>query len=69
MEEILATIDIVTAATIFIVLSFSIYLAIRIITGKSIHNKEYSPIHATVFDLLFQFPQRRSRGRSLRSGS
>ncbi|KAL0711363.1 hypothetical protein Bca4012_018341 [Brassica carinata] len=53
MEEILATITIVTVATIFIVLSFSIYLTVRIFTGKSIHDKEYSPVHATVFDLLF----------------
>ncbi|KAJ0239892.1 hypothetical protein HA466_0226080 [Hirschfeldia incana] len=53
MEEILATISIALAATIFIVLSFSIYLTIRIFTGKSITNKEYSPVHATIFDLLF----------------
>ncbi|KAF3547031.1 hypothetical protein DY000_02002533 [Brassica cretica] len=53
MEEILATIAIALAATIFIVLSFSIYLTIRIFTGKSIRNKAYSPVHATVFDLLF----------------
>nr|VDD66038.1 unnamed protein product [Brassica oleracea] len=53
MEEILATIAIALAATIFIVLSFSIYLTIRIFTESSIRNKAYSPVHATVFDLLF----------------
>ncbi|KAJ4872650.1 hypothetical protein Rs2_45675 [Raphanus sativus] len=53
MEEILATISIALAATIFIVLSFSIYLTIRIFTGKSINDKEYSPVHATIFDLFF----------------
>nr|QWK52441.1 cytochrome P450 704A2-2 [Isatis tinctoria] len=51
--EILATIGIVVVATIVIVLSFVIYLTVRIFTGKSINDKEYTPVHATVFDLLF----------------
>ncbi|KAG2295921.1 hypothetical protein Bca52824_042590 [Brassica carinata] len=64
MEEILATIAIALAATIFIVLSFSIYLTIRIFTGKSIRNKAYSPVHATVFDLLFHSQEFLSPGQS-----
>ncbi|KAJ0239893.1 hypothetical protein HA466_0226090 [Hirschfeldia incana] len=53
MEEIMATISIALAATIFIVLSLSVYLTIRIFTGKSINDKQYSPVHATIFDLFF----------------
>ncbi|CAN8318672.1 unnamed protein product [Cochlearia groenlandica] len=51
--EILASIAIVLVATIFIVLSFTIYLTIRIFTGKSINDKEYAPVHATTFALFF----------------
>ncbi|CAL9237048.1 unnamed protein product [Arabidopsis halleri] len=51
--EILTSIAITIATTIFIVLSFTIYLTIRIFTGKSRNDKRYAPVHATVFDLLF----------------
>ncbi|ESQ39187.1 hypothetical protein EUTSA_v10001408mg [Eutrema salsugineum] len=51
--EILASIAIVVVTTIFIVLSFAVYLAVRIFTGKSINDKEYSPVHGTIFDLFF----------------
>ncbi|CAN6823849.1 unnamed protein product [Brassica oleracea] len=51
--EILASIAIIVATTIFIVLSFTIYLTLKIFAGKSINNKEYAPVHATIFDLFF----------------
>ncbi|KAL0720634.1 hypothetical protein Bca4012_035233 [Brassica carinata] len=51
--ETLASIAIVVATTIFILLSLTIYLTLKIFTGKSIHSKEHSPVHATIFDLFF----------------
>ena len=51
--EILASIAIVAVTTIFIVLSLTIYLTLKIFEGKSINNKEYAPAHATIFDLFF----------------
>ncbi|KAH0924945.1 hypothetical protein HID58_017201, partial [Brassica napus] len=51
--ETLASIAIVAVTTIFIVLSFTIYLTLKIFAGKSINNKEYAPVHATIFDLFF----------------
>ena len=73
--EILASIAIVAVTTIFIVLSFTIYLTLKIFAGKSINNKEYAPVHATIFDLFFHLgfgfhshePNPRISGRFRRS--
>ncbi|XP_010508196.1 PREDICTED: cytochrome P450 704C1-like [Camelina sativa] len=50
--EIFRSIAVTLVTTIFILLSFTIYLTIRIFTGKSRNDKRYVPVHATVFDLL-----------------
>ncbi|VVB03466.1 unnamed protein product [Arabis nemorensis] len=42
----------IVVSTILIVLCFTIYLTIRIFTGKSRNDKEYAPVHATIFDLF-----------------
>ncbi|CAA7050728.1 unnamed protein product [Microthlaspi erraticum] len=47
--EIFTGIFITLVVTIVIILSFTI----RIFTGKSIYDKEYAPVHATIFDLFF----------------
>ncbi|KAG7644328.1 Cytochrome P450 superfamily [Arabidopsis suecica] len=44
---------IIVVTTIFILLSFALYLTIRIFTGKSRNDKRYTPVHATIFDLFF----------------
>jgi len=51
--EILTSMAIIVVTTIFILLSFALYLTIRIFTGKSRNDKRYTPIHATIFDLFF----------------
>ncbi|CAH8266060.1 unnamed protein product [Arabidopsis lyrata] len=51
--EILTSMAIIVVTTIFIVLSFALYLTIRIFTGKSRNDKRYTPVHATIFDLFF----------------
>ncbi|KAG7570578.1 Cytochrome P450 superfamily [Arabidopsis thaliana x Arabidopsis arenosa] len=51
--EILTSMAIIVVTTIFIILSFALYLTIRIFTGKSRNDKRYTPVHATIFDLFF----------------
>ncbi|CAA7050729.1 unnamed protein product [Microthlaspi erraticum] len=51
--ELLTSLAIIVLATVVIVLCFTIYLFIKIFTGKSIFDKEYAPVHATIFDLFF----------------
>ncbi|XP_010413066.1 PREDICTED: cytochrome P450 704C1-like isoform X2 [Camelina sativa] len=51
--EILRSIALTVLSAITIVLSFTIYLTIKIFTGKSRNDKRYAPVHATVFDLFF----------------
>ncbi|KFK37344.1 hypothetical protein AALP_AA4G244200 [Arabis alpina] len=47
--EILTSIAMLMVTMVLIVL----YFAIRIFTGKSRNNKEYVPVHATIFDLFY----------------
>lgn len=42
----------IVVTMILMVLCFTIYLTIRIFTGKSRNDKEYAPVHATIFDLF-----------------
>ncbi|KFK36431.1 hypothetical protein AALP_AA4G123100 [Arabis alpina] len=51
--EILTSIAMIVVTMIFIFLCFTIYLTIRIFTRNSINDKEYAPVHATIFALFF----------------